>query len=89
LFTTSLSRGAHGGWHYATFVYCAGDHSFRGDLEDVFGNVLAPDFHFGSPDVAVLTASDYQAPSTAGEDPPTKQLRVSLGEVVNKLDRLR
>src|SRR5690242_18948949 len=34
LFTTSLSRGAHGGWHYATFVYCAADHSFRGDLED-------------------------------------------------------
>src|SRR5205807_7919474 len=54
LFTTSLARGAHGGWHYATFVYCAGDHSFRDDLEDVFGNVLAPDFHFESPDIAEI-----------------------------------
>lgn len=88
LFTTSLSRGAHGGWHYATFVYCAGDHSFRGDLEDVFGNVLAPDFHFEPPDIAVLTVSDDPAPSTAGEEPPTKQVRVTLGKVVDKLDRL-
>ncbi len=88
LFTTSLSRGAHGGWHYATFVYCAGDHSFRGDLEDVFGNVLAPNFHFESPDIAVLTVSDDQAPSTAGEEPPTKQVRVTLGKVVDKLNRL-
>ena len=89
LFTTSLSRGAHGGWHFATFVYCAGDHSFRGDLEDVLGNVLAPDFRFESPDIAVLTVSDDQAPSTPGEEPPTKQVRVSLGKVVDKLDRLR
>jgi hypothetical protein len=89
LFTTSFSRGAHGGWHYATFVYCAGDHSFRGDLEDVFGNVLAPDFGFESPDIAVLTVSDDQAPSTPGEEWPSKQLKVSLGKVVNKIDRLR
>ena len=89
LFTTSPSRGAHGGWHFATFVYCAGDHSFRGDLEDVLGNVLAPDFRFDSPDIAVLTVSDDQAPSTPGEEPPTKQVRVSLGKVVDKLDRLR
>jgi hypothetical protein len=89
LFTTSPSRGGHGGWHFETFVYCAGDHSFRGDLEDVFGNVLAPDFRFDSPDIAVLTVSDDQAPSTAGEEPPTKQVKVSLGKVVDKLDRLR
>jgi tetratricopeptide (TPR) repeat protein len=89
LFTTSLSRGAHGGWHFQTFVYCAGDHSFKGDLEDVFGNVLAPDFRFESPDVAVLTVADDQAPSTAGEETPTKQLKVSLSKVVDKLDRLR
>jgi len=88
LFTTSPSRGGHGGWHFETFVYCAGDHSFRGDLEDVFGNVLAPDFGFESPDIAVLTVSDDQAPSTAGEDPPTKQVKVSLGKVVDKLGRL-
>jgi len=88
LFTTSLARGAHGGWHYATFVYCAGDHSFRDDLEDVFGNVLAPDFHFESPDIAVLTVSDDQAPSTPGEEWPSKQVKVSLGKVVDKLDRL-
>jgi len=88
LFTTSPSRGGHGGWHFETFVYCARDHSFRGDLEDVFGNVLAPDFGFESPDIAVLTVSDDQAPSTAGEEPPTKQVKVSLGKVVDKLDRL-
>jgi tetratricopeptide (TPR) repeat protein len=88
LFTTSPSRGGHGGWHFQMFVYCAGDHSFRGDLEDVFGNVLAPDFRFDSPDIAVLTVSDDQAPSTAGEEPPTKQVKVSLGKVVDKLDRL-
>ncbi len=88
LFTTSPSRGGHGGWHFETFVYCAGDHSFRGDLEDVFGNVLAPNFRFESPDIAVLTVSDDQASSTAGEEPPTKQVRVSLGKVVDKLDRL-
>ena len=88
LFTTSPSRGGHGGWHFETFVYCAGDHSFRGDLEDVFGNVLAPDFRFDSPDIAVLTVSDDQVPSTAGEEPPTKQVKVSLGKVVDKLDRL-
>src|SRR6266404_805580 len=62
LFTTSPSRGGHGGWHFETFVYCAGDHSFRGDLEDVFGNVLAQDFRFDSPDIAVLTVSDDQVP---------------------------
>ena len=83
LFTTSLSRGAHGGWHFGTFVYCAGDHSFRGDLEDVLGNVLAPDFGFESPDVAVLTVSDDQAPSTPGEDWPSKQVKVSLAKVVD------
>jgi tetratricopeptide (TPR) repeat protein len=83
LFTTSLSRGAHGGWHCATFVYCAGDHSFRGDLEDVFGNVLAPDFSFESPDIAVLTVSDDQAPPRPGEDLPSKQVKVSLGKITH------
>ncbi len=54
----------------------------------MFGNVLAPDFRFDSPDIAVLTVSDDQVPSTAGEEPPTKQVKVSLGKVVDKLDRL-
>ena len=88
LFTTSPSRGGHGGWHYRTFVYCAGDHRFTDDLEDVLGNVLASDFSFESPDIAVLTVSDDQAPSVAGEDWPSKKIRVPLNKLVDKSGRL-
>jgi tetratricopeptide (TPR) repeat protein len=85
LFTTSLSRGAHGGGHYRPFVYCAGDRSLR-DVEDAFGDIIAPDFRFESPDIAVLTIADENAPKPwEGEQEqwPSKQVKVSLGKVVN------
>jgi hypothetical protein len=83
LFTTSLSRGAHSGWHYTPFVYCAADRSFNIDVEEMSGTtVIAPEFHFESPDVAVLTVRDEgaDAPPEA-EEIPSKQVKVSLGKL--------
>jgi hypothetical protein len=85
LFTTSLAHGAHGGGHFEPFVYCAGDHSFRSDLESVSGDVVAPDFRFESLDIAVLTVRDDDAP--AAEEMPSKQVKVSLGKVVDRMHR--
>jgi hypothetical protein len=86
LFTTSLARGAHGGGHFEPFVYCVGDHSFRSDLERVSGDVIAPEFRFDSPDIAVLTVRDDDAPSE--EEMPSKQVKITLGKVVDRMDRL-
>jgi hypothetical protein len=83
LFTTSLSRGAHGGGHFEPFVYCAGDHSFRAELEGISGDVIAPEFRFDSPDIAVLTVRDDAAPPA--EEMPSKQVKVSLGKVVDRM----
>jgi len=85
LFTTSLSGGAHGGWHYTPFLYCAADQSFRSGLEEVVGNVLASEFGFESPDLAVLTLQDGDAPGA--EEMPSKQVKVSLSKILPKLER--
>jgi hypothetical protein len=85
LFTTSLSRGGHGGGHFEPFVYCAADRSFRGDLEEVSGDVVAAEFRFDSPDIAVLTVRANDAPSA--EEIPSKQVKISLGKVVDRMHR--
>lgn len=87
LFTTSLARGAHGGWHFAPFVYCAADHSFRSGLEDKSGDVVAAEFRFDSPDIAVLTILDKDAPSPSTEEMPSKEVKVSLSKISPALER--
>jgi hypothetical protein len=87
LFTTSLARGAHGGWHFDPFVYCAADHSFRSGLEGKSGDVVAAEFRFDSPDIAVLTVRDEDAPSPSTEEMPSKEVKVSLSKVSDALER--
>ena len=87
LFTTSLSRGAHGGWHFEPFVYCAAAHSFRSGLEGKSGNVVAAEFRFDSPDIAVLTVRDEDAPSPSTEEMPSKEVKVSLSNISSALER--
>jgi hypothetical protein len=83
LFTTSLSRGAHSGWHSTPFVYRAADRSFKIDVEEVSGTVIDPEFHFESPDIAVLTVLDEDArrDHPEAEEMPSKQVKVSLSKL--------
>ena len=83
LFTTA-SSGGHSPWHFKTFVFCVADKSFR-DAEDVTGGaVIASEFQFETPDVAVLTVMDTAHPeSRAG-----KKVEVPLGKKSPKMKRL-
>lgn len=87
LFTTSLTTGAHGGGHFEPFIYCAADHSFRYGLELKSGNVVAPDFRFDPPDIAVLTVPDEDAPSPSSDEMPSKEVKVSLSKIFRTLER--
>ena len=76
LFTTA-SSGGHSPWHFKTFLYRASDKTFR-DVEGITGGgVIAAEFHFEPPDVAVLTIHDTVAPDTSPKM-PSKQVKISL-----------
>ncbi len=79
-----MSSGGHSPWHFNTFVFCVADKSFR-DVEDVTGGaIIAPEFQFEAPDIAVLTAMD-----TAHPDSRTgKQVKVPLAKKSTEMKRL-
>jgi hypothetical protein len=80
LFTTA-SSGGHLPWHFKTYVYCVADKSFR-DVESVAGGSIgAAEFHFESPDVAVL-----QLHQPDGDAP--KPIRIALDKAMERMERL-
>ena len=81
LFTTT-SSGGHSPWHFETYVFCVADASFR-DLETgAKATVGAPDFHFETPDIAVLTVNVVPAESV-------KEIKLPLAKATQQMERLK
>jgi hypothetical protein len=73
---TTTSSGGHSPWHYNAFVFCVADKSFR-YMDDTIGSVVAPDFRFEPPDVAIMTIPDRTAEN---EPMKTQQRKIPLAK---------
>jgi hypothetical protein len=80
LFTTA-SSGGHSPWHFKTFLFCAGDKSFRDVETAAGGSVGAAEFSFEASDVAILRL--YQP-----ADGSPKQVKLPLSKAVHQMQRL-
>jgi hypothetical protein len=80
LFTTKNS-GGHSPWHVPAFLFCVADKSFR-DVDAAIGYVVAPQFRFEPPDVAVLEIKK-------GDDAPEEEVKVSLSKAVDRMPHVR
>ena len=81
LMFTTASSGGHSPWHFKTFVFCAADKSFRDVETAAGGSVGAAEFHFESPDIAVLQLHEPDRDTT-------KPIKIALGKAMQQMERL-
>jgi hypothetical protein len=84
LVITTTSSGGHSPYHFKAYVFCVADRSLR-YMDDVTDTVLAPDFSFEPPDIAVMTVADRA--HELFEPGDRKTIKVPLHEAVKRMKR--
>ncbi len=82
----TTSSGGRSPWNFITFVFRIADKSLRA-MDTVTSPILAPEFQFEAPDIAVMTVLDSDKELDVTDPKFRKSIRLPLGDAFKKMKK--